>query len=131
MGETETLPQRLKEARLRAAVRLNETVSQDRMAALVGEALGRVLHPTQWRRYESGEREPGLDVIRAVAAVSGMDERVIAFGDAKPELTVIRNAPPPPLSIEHSETMSADVDPREKKKQSRVKPPKKKASGNR
>jgi hypothetical protein len=126
-----TVAERLKEARFQTAARLRENVAQDRMATLVADALGRVLHPTQWRRYESGEREPPLDVITAVARVSGLSEAYIAFGAAPPALKIIRNDAPPPSSIDHSPTTSADVDPREKKKQSRAKPTKKKASGNR
>ena len=49
------------------------------MAELVGKELGRVMHATQWRRYEAGT-EPPLDVIRATARVSGLSESYIAFG---------------------------------------------------
>ncbi|HEX6464271.1 MAG TPA: hypothetical protein VFZ98_07460 [Vicinamibacterales bacterium] len=74
------LEARLLEARLRAGAQVRRTVSQDYMADLVSAELGRALHKTQWRRYESGEREPPLDVIRAVARVSGLSESYIAFG---------------------------------------------------
>lgn len=79
MSEQESIADRLKEARFQTAARLRENVSQDRMAELVGEALGKTFHATQWRRYEGG-REPPLDVIRAVARVSGLSEAYIAFG---------------------------------------------------
>lgn len=49
---------------------------------ILGAVLGRKFHPTQWRRYESGESEPPLEVIRAVAKVSGLTEAYIAFGPA-------------------------------------------------
>lgn len=70
----------MKEARLRTGVRLRETVSQQRMGALVGAELGRALHQNQWSRYETGESEPPLDVIRVTARLSGLDQSYIAFG---------------------------------------------------
>jgi hypothetical protein len=79
MAEPDSVSLRLKEARFRTAANLRETVSQDRMAELIGEHLKRVFHPTQWRRYEGGV-EPPLEIIRAVAAVSGLPEAYIAFG---------------------------------------------------
>jgi len=80
---------RMKQARLQTAVGLRETVSQERMADLVGAELKRVLHPTQWRRYETGEREPPLDVIRATARVSGLTEAYIAFGESTPVSRIV------------------------------------------
>lgn len=79
MPDADSVFERMKEARLQTAVRLRETVSQERMAELVSKHLGRVLHTTQWRRYET-DREPPLDVITAAASVSGMLEGYIAFG---------------------------------------------------
>jgi transcriptional regulator with XRE-family HTH domain len=75
----DTVAGRMKEARLQAAVRLRETVSQERMAELVGKELGKPMHQTQWRRYET-DREPPLEVIVAAAKVSGLSEAYIAFG---------------------------------------------------
>lgn len=80
MAGGDTVAERMKEARFQTAARLREPVSGERMSELVGQALGRVLHPTQWRRYEGGT-EPPLDVIRAAARVSGLAEAYIAFGD--------------------------------------------------
>lgn len=51
------------------------------MAVLVAKELGRALHQTQWARYESGESEPPLAIIRAAANVSGLSEAYIAFGN--------------------------------------------------
>jgi hypothetical protein len=79
MGEGDSVSERLKEARFQTAARLRESVSQERMAELVGEELGRVMHPTQWRRYEAGT-EPPLDVIQAAARCSGLTASYIAFG---------------------------------------------------
>lgn len=79
MAERDSVGGRMKQARLQAAVQLGEHVSQERMAELVSAELGRVLHPTQWRRYET-DREPPLDVISAAARVSGLSEAYIAFG---------------------------------------------------
>jgi hypothetical protein len=80
-AKARSLPDRLLEARLQAAVRLRESVSRARMAELLGQALKRSFHETQWRRYESGESEPPLEVIRAAAAISGLSPAYIAFGD--------------------------------------------------
>lgn len=82
--QQDTVSARLKEARFRTAARLREAVAQDRMAELVGKELGRVMHATQWRRYEGGT-EPPLDVIRAVARVSGLSEGYLAFGTVPAE----------------------------------------------
>lgn len=83
MADSDSVAGRLKEARFQTAARLRETVSGDRMAELVGTELGKTMHPTQWRRYEAGT-EPPLDVIRAVARVSGLSEAYIAFGIIRP-----------------------------------------------
>lgn len=79
MADDDSVFGRMKKARLHAGFRLGESVSQERMAELVSRELGRVLHPTQWRRYET-DREPPLDVIVATARVSGVTEHYIAFG---------------------------------------------------
>jgi hypothetical protein len=84
-----TLASRMKEARLRTALVLRETISQERMAALVAEALRRPLHQTQWRRYESGESEPPLDVLKAVARVSRVSRDWLTFGDEPDDETRI------------------------------------------
>lgn len=77
---TVTLAGRMKEARLRAALRLHETVSQARMAELVSKELARTIQQTQWGRYETGENEPPLDVIQAASRVSELPPEYIAFG---------------------------------------------------
>jgi transcriptional regulator with XRE-family HTH domain len=71
---------RLKEARFLTAARQREAVSQERMAELIGQELKRTFHPTQWRRYEGGA-EPPLEIIRAVARLSGLSPAYIAFGE--------------------------------------------------
>jgi hypothetical protein len=92
MAESEGVFARMKKARFQTAANVGEVVSQERMAELVSAQLGRVLHPTQWRRYET-DREPPLEVIVATARVSGLSETFIAFGtrsrgstEAEPEL---------------------------------------------
>lgn len=70
----------MKEARLRTGVRLHETVSQARMADLVSAEIEWSIGQTQWGRYELGESEPPLDVIRAAAKVSELSPEYIAFG---------------------------------------------------
>lgn len=67
---------------MRAGVRIRETISQQRMAELVGAELGRTLHQNQWSRYEGGGSEPPLDVIAVTAKLSGLSESYIAFGTA-------------------------------------------------
>lgn len=57
------------------------------MAELVGAAMKRVMHPTQWRRFESGDSEPSLEIIRAAARVSELSPAYIAFG-AEDDLAV-------------------------------------------
>jgi hypothetical protein len=75
----------MREARLHAAVREKRSITMDAMAGLIAQELGRPLHLTQWRRYENGESEPPLDVIRATARVSGLAEAYIAaFGENAP-----------------------------------------------
>lgn len=83
MAETD-LAVRLKEARLATGFIRGDSVSQEQMAELVSAELGRTLHPTQWRRYESGGRQAPLEVIAAAAAVSGLDPAYIAFGGQRP-----------------------------------------------
>ena len=70
----------MKEARLQTAVRKGETLSQDRFAELMGAVLGRVMHPTQYRRYEAGESDPPYEVVVAAAQLSGLTAAYIAFG---------------------------------------------------
>jgi hypothetical protein len=79
-AEKVALAGRLKEARLATAYLRKIEISQDGMAAVLSETLGRQFHPTQWRRYESGKSEPPLEIIRALASVSGLTESYIAFG---------------------------------------------------
>ena len=88
-AERVALAARLKGARFQTIVRLQHEVTQDDMAVLVGKALGRPLHATQWRRYESGKSEAPLGIIRAVALVSGLPECVIAFGPPDPNAGAI------------------------------------------
>jgi hypothetical protein len=77
--------ERMKEARFRTAAARREAVSQALMAQLVSNVLGRVVHQTQWGRYETGDSEPPLDVIRGTARVSGLAEAYIAaFGENAP-----------------------------------------------
>lgn len=78
--EPVSIAERMRQARLQTGANRRAAVSQDEMAALVSKALGRVIRQTQWGRYETGS-EPPLDVIRATATVSGIDERYLAFGD--------------------------------------------------
>lgn len=44
------------------------------MAELVGAACKRTLGQTQWQRYEAGESEAPIDVVKATAKVSGLSE---------------------------------------------------------
>ena len=84
-AELKALGDRLKKARLQAAIRLGEGVSQAGMAELVGKELGRKLHQTTWSDYEAGETEPPLPVLRAVAAISGVSRDWLTYGDPEPE----------------------------------------------
>ena len=79
------LAKRLKEARLHAAAARGEEITKEEMGPMISPILGRAIHATQWRRYESGRSEPPLDVIRAVATLSGLSEAYIAFGEREPE----------------------------------------------
>lgn len=79
--EQVALGERIKEARFRVAVLRKDGVSQGRMAELISGLLGRSIHQTQWGRYESGESEPPVDVIRAVARISELSPAYVAFGD--------------------------------------------------
>jgi transcriptional regulator with XRE-family HTH domain len=81
---THTLAGRFKQARLQAALRHGRTISQERMAEMVAEIIDRPLAQAQWSSYELGKAEPPLDVIRAAAKLSGLDEAYVAFGP-KPE----------------------------------------------
>lgn len=76
------LGKRLYEARLRAGPRQRpiSEVSQERMADLVSRLVGRRISQAVWSYWESGKREPELDVIRAVAVISGLTPEYIAFG---------------------------------------------------
>lgn len=97
------LADRLKTARFHVAAARRENVSQARMAELVSDASGRTVHQTQWGRYEAGESEPPLSVIRATAKVSGLSEVYIAFGyeavgakpPAVPVPAIVPQAPQP------------------------------------
>jgi transcriptional regulator with XRE-family HTH domain len=90
------LGNRLYEARLRAGPRQRPIaeVSQERMADLVTALVGRRISQAVWSYWESGKREPELDVIRAVAVISGLTPEYIAFGPPEPE----RPAPPSELA---------------------------------
>lgn len=73
---------RLKHARLQTAVRLGQTVSQERMAELVSKTTGSPLWQAQWSFYELGKAEPPLAVIQAAAELSGLEASYLAFGAA-------------------------------------------------
>lgn len=77
--ELHALGERLTEARFQTAARRRETVSRDRMAELIAEVTGKPLHETQWRRYEKGQSEPGMSIVRAAAKLSGLSEAYL-FG---------------------------------------------------
>lgn len=78
----DTVAARMREARFRTAAARQVAVSQAEMAAMVGKEAARSIHQTQWARYENGDSEPPLDVIRATARVSGLPESYIAFGNS-------------------------------------------------
>src|SRR6185312_1200256 len=82
MAEAVTLGDRMKEARLQAAARRREVLSQGAMAALVSKAVGRTIHQTQWGKYEAGTSEPPIDVIAAAAKLSGLPNAYLAFGES-------------------------------------------------
>src|SRR5690242_11223417 len=84
MTKALTLAERMKKARFATTQRRLETVSQRLMGDLVSALVGRTIHDTQWQRYETGESEPPLDVIRATAKISGLSESYIAFGTELP-----------------------------------------------
>ena len=71
--------ERLKEARLQAAVRAKRTLSQAAMAELVSEVLGRSLSQAQWSNYELGLNDPPYDVVIAAGRLSGLSPSYIAF----------------------------------------------------
>jgi transcriptional regulator with XRE-family HTH domain len=83
-----SLAERIKEARLAASLRLRRQLSQAEMAELVGKGAGQSLWQAQWSSYERGESEPSLVVIRAAAALSGLEPGYLAFGDSDAEPTV-------------------------------------------
>lgn len=113
-----TVAERMKEARLRTAIRENGNVTLERMGELVGGLVGRALHPTQWRRYENGESEPPLEVIQATAALAGMSEHYIAFGN-QPNPFILKlnqqSAPATPRGAKQGRGIPAPR-PEEKKK---------------
>ena len=98
----------MKEARLRAALRLGETVSQARMAELVSKELKRTIQQTQWGRYETGENEPPLDVIKAASRVSELPPEYIAVG-TKPSVTIDESSfiDIPPEAVERAKKQAA------------------------
>jgi hypothetical protein len=103
MSDT-TLHERLKEARFATATRRRSQVSQQLMATLVSGLVGREIHQTQWSLYELGKSEPPLDVIRAIADVSGLMPEYIAFGVTRANALVNRatgesNEPVTPLPL--------------------------------
>jgi hypothetical protein len=100
--------ERMKEARFRTAAARREAVSQALMAQLVSNVLGRVVHQTQWGRYETGDSEPPLDVIRATARVSGLAEAYIAaFGEDMPAQSPPAQGSADPLSQAIAATANA------------------------
>lgn len=85
--DEKTIGGRLTKARLLTAVHVGYTVSRAKMGELVGKEVGRKLDEKQWRRYESGESEPPLDVIAAAARVSELPPEYIAF-NKKPSVMI-------------------------------------------
>lgn len=85
MADSAGVAKRMREARFRTAAERGDSVSQAAMAQLVSTLTTRVVHQTQWGRYETGESEPPLEVIIATAKVSGLSEVYIAFGTTSPE----------------------------------------------
>ena len=74
------LHQRLKEARLRTAAERRESVSQEKMAELVGALLGRKVQQSAWSDYENGKAEPPIDVFKAVARLSKLSFLYLTLG---------------------------------------------------
>lgn len=86
-----TLGKRILKARLKTGADRGRGVSQDAMARLVSSIIGRRIVQATWSTYELDELEPPLDVLHAVATLSGLTREWLAWGDAPPGDT------PPPV----------------------------------
>lgn len=68
------------EARLQYAARKQRAVSQAAMASAVASHMARSLTQSAWSDYESGETEPSLEILTAVAELSGLRREYLAWG---------------------------------------------------
>jgi hypothetical protein len=103
---------RMLEARLATAARRKESVSQQRMADLLTEALGRKVHQPQWSSYEAGSEAP-LDVIDGAARLSGLTRDYLGWGNDSPVGETGHIAGKNPLTIEEAKAVIASRSPAE------------------